>query len=50
MKRATYYMYPCDTCHMNSEKIRDKCLNVEMYLRGSLFKCFINFGNKIELY
>ena len=22
--RATYYMYLCDTYHMNSERIRDK--------------------------
>ena len=26
MTTATYYMYPCDSCHMNSERIRDKWL------------------------
>ena len=36
MTRVTYYMYPCDTCHMNSERIRDKWLILSHMSKGSL--------------
>ena len=36
MTRATYYMYPSDTCHMNSKRIRDKWLILSHMSKGPL--------------